>query len=298
MKHHEVAVGVDLLAGTQSARRAMEEQGLFYVPIDIRPKVYSAVEEDFVYNLEADLLHETPETLYRKVRQYIKEKKKLKSTDKLKIRLVFTTASPDCSTFSRLNDINRNRNCCYRDTTHPDAPPVKYPPEYRKRAILGDLLVKKVKKILFAWYRHSGKTMKFVVENPDAYLKCRPYMKYKKCWVDDVYLHKVDYCAYNHFWKKPTDIWTNIGNWKPKGMSGNGRCNNDCKYGSFCPVTSRFRHSFEFTHRGAKTIHSRATKRRMGVKVSEESVNRGHGARRIMVPHLLHAEIMAAALRK
>jgi hypothetical protein len=37
-------------------------------------------------------------------------------------------------------------------------------------------------------------------------------------------LVQVDQCAYGRKCKKPTRILTNIMNWEPKGLTGNGRC--------------------------------------------------------------------------
>ena len=44
----------------------------------------------------------------------------------------------------------------------------------------------------------------------------------------------VDYCAWDHYYMKPTHIWTSMLFWEPKGVQedGVGRCRGQCKYGS------------------------------------------------------------------
>ena len=40
----------------------------------------------------------------------------------------------------------------------------------------------------------------------------------------DRYLRQVDYCAYGRDDMKPTNIWTSVSGWNPKGTTGNGKC--------------------------------------------------------------------------
>ena len=40
--------------------------------------------------------------------------------------------------------------------------------------------------------------------------------------------HEVHYCAYDHFYHKPTHIWTNM-EWAPQGSTGTGLCESRCK---------------------------------------------------------------------
>ena len=54
--------------------------------------------------------------------------------------------------------------------------------------------------------------------------------------------HTVDYCAWDHPYKKAENIWVSGFGWKLTGTTGNGRCNNDCHSGSLRPDTGRWRH--------------------------------------------------------
>ena len=47
----------------------------------------------------------------------------------------------------------------------------------------------------------------------------------------------VDYCAWNHPYKKPENIWVSEFGWTPTGITGNGRCGDNCESGSVRPDT-------------------------------------------------------------
>jgi hypothetical protein len=77
-----------------------------------------------------------------------------------------------------------------------------------------------------------GGTIKWYVENPEAYLQYRPQM----AQLGEP--RTVHYCAY---WsraealewrpiRKPTHIWTNAATWRPKGSTGTGLCEHRCQY--------------------------------------------------------------------
>lgn len=55
----------------------------------------------------------------------------------------------------------------------------------------------------------------FYIENPRGMLRKMDFMK-------DFTRHTVTYCQYGDTRMKPTDIWTNNKNWKPKQMCRNG----------------------------------------------------------------------------
>jgi hypothetical protein len=68
-------------------------------------------------------------------------------------------------------------------------------------------------------------TVRFAVENPatsDLWKleAVRKRMEKNKDWR----LIEVDQCAYGRKCKKPTKILTNLKEWTPKGVTGNGRC--------------------------------------------------------------------------
>lgn len=59
----------------------------------------------------------------------------------------------------------------------------------------------------------------FFIENPNG----------RAVWImDNKYLHRVWYCQYGDTRAKPTNIWTNLPNWKPKTCkNGNPDCNHE-----------------------------------------------------------------------
>ena len=89
--------------------------------------------------------------------------------------------------------------------------------------------------------------------------------------------HTVDYCAYGSQYKKPTNIWTNIAQWRPRGDTDCGLCRSRCRSGYRTPH-NRWQHVCKIAG-----PESRVDKRD------------GRRARREMVPQRLHDEICAAA---
>ena len=71
---------------------------------------------------------------------------------------------------------------------------------------------------------------RFYMENPVGSLRKQLYMEE---WVGagKVVERVVDYCAYDHYYMKPTNIWTNMQEWRPVGRTGNGRCKRQCMGG-------------------------------------------------------------------
>ena len=124
-----------------------------------------------------------------------------------------------------------------------------------------------VRLLLGVCARYEGCT--YHLENPNGSLQYRPYMV--RLLGSPLY---VDYCSYGHWYQKTTNFWTNV-DWSPCGSTGNGRCNNGkCGMG---PQKSkgRFRHTYA-----------------LGQCSSRERGGRGRKARRIMVPGLLHQEMV------
>ena len=78
----------------------------------------------------------------------------------------------------------------------------------------------------------AGNDWHWLVENPEAYLRMRPYMARVAGQ-----LRTVEYC---NFWsaeeaklgayKKSTNLWTGT-RWRSQGQSGTGRCEQKCKWG-------------------------------------------------------------------
>ena len=85
----------------------------------------------------------------------------------------------------------------------------------------------------------------FMFENPKAPLRQRPYMQLS-AWprVLDVVRQTVDICAFGHYYRKGTDLWTSLTSWQPQGLTGDSRCHQQCGQGSIGPTTGSFRHFF------------------------------------------------------
>ena len=88
--------------------------------------------------------------------------------------------------------------------------------------------------------------------------------------------HEVHYCAYDHFYHKPTHIWTNM-EWAPQGSTGTGRCEHRCKGG-------RLEHG--------QWVHQ--------YKIAQASWQakggKGRKAHKNMMPEKLHDELLEAAI--
>ena len=60
----------------------------------------------------------------------------------------------------------------------------------------------------------------------------------------DVVRQTVDLCAFGHYYRKGTDLWTSLTPWRPQGLDIDGRCHQQCGQGSIDPTTGKFRHFF------------------------------------------------------
>lgn len=93
-------------------------------------------------------------------------------------------------------------------------------------ALLGIKLVKKTLKII----RHFQKlnpNLVWYIENPRGKLRFQSFMEKLPI------RHTVTYCQYGDFRMKPTDIWTNNRNWKPKPMcKPRAKCHESATRGS------------------------------------------------------------------
>ena len=112
------------------------------------------------------------------------------------------------------------------------------------------------------------------MENPVGSLWRRPYMTkwVKKRWVVRATVH---YCAFGHFYHKPTHLWTNMGRWAPGGATGTGLCGGKCGM---------------MHMRGGRWVHR--------YRISQDSRGahggKGRKAKKNMMPALLHAELLRA----
>ena len=82
-------------------------------------------------------------------------------------------------------------------------------------AKLGIELIKKTLGII-NYYLERNKNLCWYIENPRGLMRKMPFMESLPI------RHTVTYCQYGDTRMKPTDIWTNNSDWKPKPMCKNG----------------------------------------------------------------------------
>lgn len=82
-------------------------------------------------------------------------------------------------------------------------------------AKLGILLAKKTLEII-NHYQKLNPYLLYWLENPRGKLRKAPFMQVLP------FNHTVTYCQYGDTRMKPTDIWTNSSDWKPRPMCKNG----------------------------------------------------------------------------
>lgn len=123
----------------------------------------------------------------------------------------FIWASPPCTGFS-VASIGHHWN-------HDNTPKTE-------TAKLGVLLVKKTLEII-EHYKKLNPKMIYFVENPRGKLR-------KLGLLDAVpFHHTISYCQYGDERMKPTDIWTNSEDWKPRKICKNGdKCHVSAPRGS------------------------------------------------------------------
>jgi site-specific DNA-cytosine methylase len=107
-------------------------------------------------------------------------------------------ASPDCTTYS-IAAISTHRN-----GTEPKS-------EYAKKC---DKTNQHVLRLIQKWLKLNP-NMVFFIENPRGMLRKMPFMQ-------SLPRHTVWYCQYGDDRAKPTDIWTNSKQWKPRPECFNG----------------------------------------------------------------------------
>jgi len=110
-------------------------------------------------------------------------------------------ASPDCTTYT-IAAIST-----HRDGTKPKS-------DYAKKC---DAVNKHFISLINEWLVINP-TMVFFIENPRGMLRKMPFMQNFK-------RHTVWYCQYGDDRAKPTDIWTNSKDWKPRPICYNGNKN-------------------------------------------------------------------------
>ena len=77
---------------------------------------------------------------------------------------------------------------------------------------------------------------------------------------------QVDYCAWGHFYMKPTHVWTSMVYCTPKGdhEGGTGRCRQRCPFGSRGEETGRWGHDFKIGQKNHQLVRGRGRKSNKG----------------------------------
>jgi hypothetical protein len=172
---------------------------------------------------------------------------------------------------------NTTRGNHHRDHTTATKEPRSDFGAKRDKAIAHDLLVSNV---LTAWAcdKDAGYKHALLLENPVGSLQHRPFMHWMPKLLH-MHRYRVDYCSYDHVFKKPTHIWTNL-KWTPKGQTGNGMCGQCCGHGEVQP-NGKFNHYYG---------------------LAQEPIRgpRGVGANKLKnaVPDMLMQEWMASMIRR
>jgi hypothetical protein len=111
-------------------------------------------------------------------------------------------ASPDCKTYSIA--------ACSTHRTNSIEPKTEYA---KKCDSVNEHFIGLIKE----WLKINPE-MAFFIENPRGMLRKMPFMQEFK-------RHTIWYCQYGDDRAKPTDIWTNSENWKPRPQCKNGNPN-------------------------------------------------------------------------
>jgi hypothetical protein len=101
--------------------------------------------------------------------------------------------------------INVKRGCHYRDHADPAWPPRIDGSTYGKVAAQHDTMNSNLVKSLVKVQKENG--VHFAIENPLGGLRRRPFMKTLELQTAASQF-TLDYCAFQHKYKKQTDIWT------------------------------------------------------------------------------------------
>ena len=143
-----------------------------------------------------------------------------------------------CETYSIADLSNVTRGHHYRDHTKAHKPPRRDTGKKRDTALAHDTLVSNIPQA-WACDAEQGSNAELLLENPVDNLQHRPFMHDLPAALGMI-KHRIDYCAYNHIFKKPAHIWTTL-DWSPTGRTGNGRCCGQCGQGSI-RENGRFKH--------------------------------------------------------
>ena len=201
--------------------------------------------------------------------------------------VAYVHASVPCETCSIADATNQGKKppCNFRDHTVGTRPPRAgdQNDKYRQKALAHDRLVQHVLEAIRLAKEKGGK-FAFGIENPVGSLRRRGFMDVSK-WapVMAAKLVRVDYCAYGADWMKPTNWWTSLMGWLPRGLTGNGLCGRKCAAGAWKSNKS-----------GVRVYYHK-----VGLARDPKIGIRGKGSRRKLnsIPEVLHSEIMDEVVR-
>ena len=272
----QAAQGRDLVVDWMSCTQSLRASGgkeVMYLPYDKQEWVFSSKLRRWVRNIPVDLMKLSGPQLWDRVQADVRRRYGKGVT----IGKVFLAMSPCCKTFSKVDSTNVSRGNHYRlsDTEHPLRPPKDSTSEKGLQAHAADRMVKHgitVAKFFVAMLQAT-----FYMENPVGSLCKRPYMVE---WVESgVREAEIHYCAYRHFYHKPTHLWTNlmVDRWTPRGSTGTGQCENRCNGGSV-GISGKWTHTYKLAQGS-----------------TQAKGGRGRKANKNMMPQALHEELLKAA---
>jgi len=145
--------------------------------------------------------------------------------------LVHVHCSPPCETYSNTDATHQYRDppCNYRERATSE--PTAREGIHREKARSHDMLIQHLIGLL-SHAKKEGGSFTFSIENPRGMSRERPFMDCRE-WHLDLPGRRVtvDCCACGAPCEKPTDIWTGLLGWVPRGSTGDGRCHNRCEQG-------------------------------------------------------------------
>ena len=221
-----VETAVDVCSGTQSMKPVYmhRKPRPAYVALDEKVKIYSAALQKTVWNTHYDIMKTSPEETMVVIVLETKRQKPKTVVERIKLGEVWI--SVPCNTYCKMSYINGEHQ--FRDKTDPGRRPMKGT-EKGKQAEEADKLVKKA--LLLIEYLAERKAeqlatgvmmvvegveidlrgMEWFLENPEGMLAMRHFMqRFEEEHQYGLVKRVVDYCAWNHYYMKPTDIWTSM----------------------------------------------------------------------------------------
>ena len=160
-----------------------------------------------------------------------------------RIRLGEVWLNPPCNTFCKMDAINKEHQC--RDSGDPLRKPIEGTEKgdlgkevddlMREALVLIDNRDSRVHEGHAVEYRGASEMqvvegveldmrgMEWFMENPVGMLAMQDYMRvFLETFDYPVVQLTVDYCAWGHFYMKPTQVWTSMVHWVPKGTQVGG----------------------------------------------------------------------------